>query len=162
MIMAIVAGGWVAIAVVICCVLFGAAFYFFGDAGTESYIPVSDEVEAYTPIIKKYASEYGISQYVELVKAVMMQESGGKGTDPMQASECKYNAKYARKPGGIKDQEYSIYWGVRYIADNLDIAKAKSPVDMERIKLAVQGYNFGSGYIPWTEKSMVVIASQVQ
>lgn len=47
-------------------------------------IQVSEEVEAYTPIIKKYASEYGIPQYVELIKAVMMQESGGKGTDPMQ------------------------------------------------------------------------------
>lgn len=152
MIMAIVAGGWAAIAVVICCVLFGAAFYFFGDAGTESYIPVSEEVEAYTPIIKKYASEYGIPQYVELIKAVMMQESGGKGTDPMQASECKYNAKYSKKPGGIKDPEYSIYCGVRYLADNLDIAKAKSPVDMDRIKLAIQGYNFGSGYIPWAVK----------
>ena len=46
--------------------------------GTKSYIPVSEEVEAYTPIIKKYASEYGIPQYVELIKAVMMQESGGK------------------------------------------------------------------------------------
>lgn len=152
MIMAIVTGGWIAVAVVICCVLFGVAFYFFGDAGTESYIPVSDEVEAYTPIIKKYASEYGIPQYVELVKAVMMQESGGKGTDPMQASECKYNAKYAKKPGGIKDPEYSIYCGVRYLADNLNIAKAKSPVDMDRIKLAIQGYNFGSGYIPWAVK----------
>lgn len=55
-------------------------------------MPASEKVEAYTPIIRKYASEYGIPQYVELVKAVMMQESGGKGKDPMQASECKYNA----------------------------------------------------------------------
>ena len=89
---------------------------------------------------------------MELVKAVMMQESGGRGKDPMQASECNYNAKYAKNPSGIKDPEYSIYCGVCYLADNLDIAKAKSPVDMDRIKLAVQGYNFGSGYIPWAVK----------
>ena len=79
----------------------------------------------------------------------MMQESGGNGTDPMQASECKYNTEYPKKPNGIKNPEYSISCGVRYLKDNLDAAKASSPVDMDRIKLALQGYNYGSGYIPW-------------
>ena len=37
--------------------------------------------------IQKYAKEYGIPEYVELIKAVMMQESGGRGLDPMQAAE---------------------------------------------------------------------------
>ena len=88
-------------------------------------------------------------QYTELIKAIMMQESGGKGSDPMQASECRYNTKYPKKPNGIKDPEYSIRCGVHYLSDNLNAAKAKSPVDMDRIKLAIQGYNYGSGYIPW-------------
>lgn len=83
---------------------------------------------------------------------MMMQESGGRGTDPMQSSECKYNTKYPKKPNGIKNPEYSISCGVRYLKDNLELAKAKSPVDMERISLAVQGYNFGSGYISWAIK----------
>ena len=82
----------------------------------------------------------------------MMQESGGKGKDPMQASECGYNKKYPKKPNGIKDPEYSIDCGVHYLSDNLSAAKAKSPVDMDRIKLALQGYNYGSGYIPWAMK----------
>lgn len=143
------AGGGIAIAVVTCCVIFGAAFYFFGDDSSESYIPVSPEVEAYSPVIQKYCREYGIPQFAELVKAVMMQESGGNGTDPMQASECKYNTEYPKKPNGIKNPEYSISCGVRYLKDNLDAAKASSPVDMDRIRLALQGYNYGSGYIPW-------------
>ncbi|MDO4486381.1 MAG: lysozyme family protein [Bacillota bacterium] len=151
LITAIAAGGWIAITVIFCCVIFGAAFYFFGDE-TSSYIPVSPEVEAYTPVIQKYADEYGIPQYTELIKAVMMQESGGRGKDPMQASECGYNKKYPRKPNGIKDPEYSIDCGVHYLSDNLAAAKAKSPVDMDRIKLALQGYNFGSGYISWAVK----------
>ena len=146
---ALTAGGGIAIAVVTCCVIFGAAFYFFGDDSSESYIPVSPEVEAYSPVIKKYCKEYGIPQFIELVKALMMQESGGNGTDPMQASECKYNTKYPKKPNGIKNPEYSISCGVRYLKDNLDVAKARSPVDMDRIKLALQGYNYGSGYITW-------------
>ena len=56
---AIAAGGTVAVVVVVCCVLFGAAFYFFGDESSDSYIPVSPEVEAYTSVIEKYCKEYG-------------------------------------------------------------------------------------------------------
>ena len=61
-------------------VLLGCAVSLFG-GGSEStsYTPVSAEVEAYTPLIQKYAKQYGIPEYVELIKAVMMQESGGKG-----------------------------------------------------------------------------------
>ena len=151
MAMAIGAAGTAAVVIVVMCVLFGAAFYFFGDHSS-SYEPVSPEVEAYTPLIQKYADEYGIPQYTELIKAVMMQESGGRGKDPMQASECGYNKKYPKKPNGIKDPEYSIDCGVHYLSDNLSAAKAKSPVDMDRIKLALQGYNYGSGYIPWAMK----------
>lgn len=143
--------GMTALIIVIMCVLFGAAFYFLGDdTGTSE--PVSAEVEAYTPVIEKYANEYGIPQYTELIKAVMMQESSGKGSDPMQASECKYNTKYPKRPNGIKNPEYSISCGVKYLRDNLELAKAKSPVDMDRIKLALQGYNYGSGYITWAVK----------
>ena len=64
-------------------------------------------------------------------------------------SECGYNTKYPKGANTIKDPEYSIGCGVRYLSDNLSAAKAKSPVDMDRIKLALQGYNFGSGYISW-------------
>ena len=34
--------------------------------------------------------QYGIPEYVELIKAVMMQESGGRGLDPMQAAEGSF------------------------------------------------------------------------
>lgn len=54
------------------------------EAGATPYTPVSAEVEAYEPLIQKYAKQYDIPEYVELIKAVMMQESGGRGLDPMQ------------------------------------------------------------------------------
>lgn len=47
-------------------------------------------------MIEKYALESGIGDYVSLIQAVMMQESGGKGNDPMQSSECGFNEKYPR------------------------------------------------------------------
>lgn len=146
---AIIAGGWVSVVVIIICCLFGGALYLFGDSSNTGYIPVSEEVEQYSPLISKYAKEYGISEYTELIKAVMMQESGGRGSDPMQASECGYNTKYPNRPGAITDPKYSIKCGVQMLASVLKAAGCKSPSDMEHIKLALQGYNFGSGYITW-------------
>ena len=64
------AAGSAVLIIVIMCTLFGAAFYFFGD-DTSSYVPVSPEVEAYTPVIQKYADEYGIPQYTELINCLL-------------------------------------------------------------------------------------------
>lgn len=67
----------------------------------------------------------------------------------MQASECGHNTQYPRTPGGITDPEYSIAVGIQNLADCLQTAGAESPIDLEHIQLALQGYNFGSGYITW-------------
>ena len=152
LISAIIAGGWVAVVIILIVVLLGCAVSLFG-GGSEStsYTPVSAEVEAYTPLIQKYAKQYGIPEYVELIKAVMMQESGGKGNDPMQAAEGSFNKKYPHEPNGIKDPEYSIECGVQELKAALTSAEVESPIDMERIKLALQGYNFGNGYISWAK-----------
>lgn len=120
-------------------------------AKTDKSPPVSAEVEAYEPIIQKYAKEYGIPEYVELIKAVMMQESGGRGLDPMQAAEGSFNTRYPHEPNGIKDPEYSIQCGVQELKAALTSAEVESPIDMEHIKLALQGYNFGNGYISWAK-----------
>ncbi len=149
---AIAAGGWIAVLIIMIVVLFGAAVAMFGgESDSNSYTPVSAEVEAYEPIIQKYAKEYGIPEYVELIKAVMMQESGGRGLDPMQAAEGSFNTRYPYEPNGIKDPEYSIQCGVQELKAALTSAEVESPIDMERIKLALQGYNFGNGYISWAK-----------
>ena len=54
----------------------------------QSAEPLSAEVLAHTPTIQRYASEYGIPEYVAVIQAIMMQESGGRGTDPMQSSDA--------------------------------------------------------------------------
>ena len=149
---AIAAGGWIAVLIIMIVVLFGAAVAMFGGGSdSNSYTPVSAEVEAYEPIIQKYAKEYGIPEYVELIKAVMMQESGGRGLDPMQAAEGSFNTKYPHEYNGIKDPEYSIQCGVQELKAALTSAEVESPIDMEHIKLALQGYNFGNGYISWAK-----------
>ena len=149
---AIAAGGWVAIVIILFVVLFGAAIALFGGGSeSNSYTAVSAEVEAYEPLIRQYATEYGIPEYVELIKAVMMQESGGRGLDPMQAAEGSFNTRYPHEPNGIQDPEYSIECGVQEIKAALEAAEVESPIDMDNIKLALQGYNFGNGYITWAK-----------
>ena len=149
---AIAAGGWIAVVIIMIVVLLGSAVAMFG-GGSESntYTQVSAEVEAYDPLIRQYAKQYGIPEYVELIKAVMMQESGGRGLDPMQAAEGSFNTKYPHAPNGIKDPEYSIQCGVQELKAALTSAEVESPIDMEHIKLALQGYNFGNGYISWAK-----------
>ena len=93
----------------------------------------------------------GIPEYVELIKAVMMQESGGRGLDPMQAAEGSFNTRYPHEPNGIKDPEYSIECGVQELKAALISAEVENPIDMEHIKFALQGYNFGNGYISWAK-----------
>ena len=152
LISALIAGGWIAVVIILIVVLLGCAVSLFGGgSGSNAYTPVSAEVEAYEPLIQKYAKQYGIPEYVELIKAVMMQESGGRGLDPMQAAEGSFNTRYPHEPNGIQDPEYSIQCGVQELKAALISAEVENPIDMERIKLALQGYNFGNGYISWAK-----------
>ena len=149
LITAIAAGGWVALLVIVLVVMCFAGFMFASDEDDTEILPVTEEVKAYEPLIQQYAREHGIGDYVLLIQAVMMQESGGRGTDPMQASECGYNTLYPHAPGSIRDPEYSINVGIQNLADCLSVAQCESPMDMDAIKLALQGYNYGQGYITW-------------
>ncbi len=145
--------GWVAVLILIIVLLFGGILCMVGGGNSSTVSPVSAEVEAYEPVIRIYAKQYGIEEYVELIKAVMMQESGGQGSDPMQSSESGYNTRYPREPNGITDPEYSIECGVQALKDCLQSAGVENPVDMEHIRLALQGYNFGNGYIAWAQSN---------
>ena len=131
--------------------LFIGVFAALSDNSTVGsiYEPLSPEVIAYQETIEKYAKQYDMEDYVPIISAVMMQESGGKGTDPMQASECPYNTKYPQKPNGIEEPEYSIEVGIHYLSDCFKQAGVKNIFDNDHISLALQGYNYGNGYIQW-------------
>ena len=145
-------GGGIAVLILAVVILFGGALCMIGGENANAVMPVSAEVEAYDSVIRKYANQYGILEYVDLIKAIMMQESGGRGLDPMQSSEGPFNTRYPKKPNGITDPEYSISCGVQEIKACLKSAEVENPVDIEHIKLALQGYNFGNGYISWAKR----------
>ena len=142
-------GSGIIIAVVL--TLFIGTFAVFAqDGGVNSEITaLSTEVLAYEETITKYAKEYDIEEYISIIQAIMMQESKGIGTDPMQCSECIYNTKYPRIPNGIKNAEYSIECGIKTFKECLKQAKVKNSSDTEKLYLAIQGYNYGNNYIEW-------------
>lgn len=144
--------GSVACLLILVIALVGGIFMSRGNSSS-GYAQLSQEVIAYTPLIQKYADEFEIPLYVNAIQAIMMQESGGKGNDPMQSSECAFNKKYPNVPNGITDPEYSIKVGIENFADCVKRAKCKDPFDIENLSLAWQGYNYGNGYIEWAVKN---------
>ena len=93
----------------------------------------------------------------------MMQESSGNGPDVLQSSEGAYNTRYPQVPGGITDVDYSIECGIQELKYSMEKAGVKSPTDIGRIEMALQGYNFGAdvyfsyleenGITSWSEKT---------
>ena len=144
---ALMAGGGAVLVVLILIVGIIGGVAFLGNS--QSNEALSAEVLAHTPAIQKYASEFGIPEYVPAIQAIMMQESGGRGTDPMQAIECPYNTQYPNTPGAIQDADYSIKVGIQYYAECVRESGCENPQDMDRLKLSWQGYNYGNGYISW-------------
>lgn len=98
---------------------------------------VSPLVLRYEPLVTKYAEKYGVGDYVQLLLAKIMQESGGRLPDVMQSSES-----IGLPPNTITDPEQSIDVGVKYFAAVLKSAKGD-------VKLALQSYNFGGGFIDY-------------
>lgn len=142
----------VVVFIIVIVIFCGFAAVICSDSATGNQ-GVSEEVLAYTPLIIEYAGQYDMMEYVTLIQAVMMQESGGQGLDPMQSSEGPYNKKYPKTPNGITDPAYSIEAGVQELKHCLEMTKVTSPYDIDRISLALQGYNFGNGYITWAVKN---------
>lgn len=139
-------GGGIALLLVLMLGIIGGVALSGSSSSAE---PLSAEVLAYTSTIQKYASQYGIPEYVQSLQAIMMQESGGRGSDPMQSSECPFNTRFPNSPGAITDPEYSIEVGVQYYAACVQEAGCENPYDMDKLKLSWQGYNYGNGYISW-------------
>lgn len=117
-----------------------------GSAGIYISMLLSNEVESYREKVLEQAKKEGMEAYIELFLAVMQQESGGNGNDIFQASESK------GLPPNTLSVEESIVQGVKYLSAMIKKAGCTSPQDIEHIKLALQGYNFGGAYIDYAVK----------
>ncbi|SFD65729.1 Lysozyme-like [Lentibacillus persicus] len=100
---------------------------------------ISSDVLEYKPLVEKYADKNDVEEHVDELLAIMMQESGGRGKDPMQSSES-----YCGSRGCIENPERSIEQGVEHFATVLNEADGD-------VQLAIQSYNFGPGFIDYVE-----------
>ena len=143
---------WIVLLVVLLmAVIVGAIGAVIGSGGAansaEDYTyqaQVSEQTESYRDMVADYCEKYGIDDYVDLCLAVIEQESGGNPPDVMQTEQSYYNVNPP-----IDTAEESIDCGTHELSDCLTKAKSKSPNDIKGISLALQGYNFGNGYIDW-------------
>ncbi|SDK28538.1 lysozyme family protein [Sediminibacillus albus] len=101
---------------------------------------LSQQVLDYQPLLQKYLKKHGLEDYTGILLALMMQESGGRGTDPMQSSES-----YCGAIGCIDDPELSVKQGVAHFAHVLGQADGD-------VRLALQSYNFGPGFIRYVNE----------
>ena len=87
---------------------------------------INSACESYRSDVEQVAAKYDMSAYVDLILALMMQESSGQGTDVMQSSEGAYNTQYPQTPNGITDVDYSIACGIqelKYQAEKPSVPK---------------------------------------
>lgn len=112
-----------------------------GGGGSSSWVTgmnLSAEVLKHQSMVEKYAKEYGISEYVPYLLAIIQVESGGTAEDVMQSSESM------GLPPNSLDTESSIKQGCKYFASLLSSAESQG---IEDINVVVQSYNYGGGYI---------------
>ncbi len=104
---------------------------------------LSSEVMDYENIVRQYAEENDIADYSNLLLAIMQVESGGKGSDVMQASES------LSLPLNSLEPEASIQQGCKYFASLLKISREKG-CDLDSV---IQAYNYGPGYLNYVAEN---------
>src|SRR5699024_8747792 len=110
---------------------------------------LTKKVKEYEPTIEKYAKEHGVKNHVDTLLEMMMQETGGRGEDPMQSS-----ASYCGEIGCIDDPEKSIDQDVKYFAESLEAADGD-------VRLAVQSYNFGKGFSSYVREQETTFSQEI-
>ena len=122
------------------CVIISAEDDDGGGGYSSSYagMNLSAGVLKHQPMVEKYAKEYGISEYVNVLLAIIQVESGGTAEDVMQSSESM------GLPPNSLDTESSIKQGCKYFASLLSSAQNQG---IEDINAVIQSYNYGGGYL---------------
>lgn len=118
-----------------------------GGGGSSSWVTgmnLSAEVLKHQPMVEKYAKEYGISEYVPYLLAIIQVESGGTAEDVMQSSESM-----GLPPNSLSTED-SIKQGCKYFASLLSSEESKGITDINAV---IQSYNYGGGYLDYAAKN---------
>ncbi|OTQ84310.1 endopeptidase, partial [Bacillus subtilis subsp. subtilis] len=112
-----------------------------GGDGEYETVGIAPEVERFRAVFEKYARQEGVFDQVNIIMALTMQESGGRSLDIMQSSES-----IGLPPNSITDPERSIEVGIKHFKKVFKQAGGD-------VRLTLQAYNFGSGFIDYVKKN---------
>lgn len=113
-------------------------------------INLNDRVESYRASITYWAQKDGIPEYVEVLLALCMAETGILD-DPKDPFACSESGLAVKQPNGITDPEYSIEIGVYCFSLKVKKTGCKSPADKNNLFKALQAYNMGDGFIDFCD-----------
>ena len=131
---------WIGLIVV--CLCLGGCEGSYGYYGRADIPPL---VEQWREDVEFYADMYGVSEYVDLLLAIIAQESGGDAERTPDIMQC--SASKGLPNNAITDPIESIRQGIFYFSGLLDSGTEKG-VDMDTV---IQSYNFGGGYQDYVE-----------
>lgn len=98
---------------------------------------LSADVLKHQSLVEKYCKEFGISDQVKIILAIMQVESGGRVADVMQSSES-----LGLPPNSLSTEE-SIKQGCKYFSELIQGIKTHGC----DLNTAIQSYNFGGGFV---------------
>lgn len=102
------------------------------------------DVERWQTIVEEVTEDYQLSDYNDVVMAIILTESKGDHVDVMQSSESEYGQMNA-----VSSSRESIEIGVKHLSEVLKEAQDKGT----DIWTGVQAYNFGSNYIKFISEN---------
>lgn len=118
-----------------------------GDNSSLGTADIPPLVEQWRGEVENYARQYGIEQYVELILAIIYQESGGDSEKYPDIMQCSESA--GLPPNSFTTPQESLNQGIKYLAALFDTGNAKG-VDTNTV---IQSYNFGGGFIPFVAEN---------
>ena len=109
---------------------------------------LSADVEKWRSLVEKEANSQGMSDYVQLVLAIIQVETGGRGTkDIMQSSESAgHGMNY------FKSEEESVRQGIKHLKGIVQHLQGYGKGYEKNFKLLAQAYNFGTAFASYVGK----------
>ncbi len=102
-------------------------------------VSVSQEVLAHKSMLEKYAREYGIEEYLNVLLAIIQVESGGTLEDVMQSSESLGLPRTPLAQRNPSNRAANIF------SELLAAAETKG-CDLNSV---IQSYNYGGGFLDY-------------
>lgn len=129
--------GMLACLLILCLVCSGCE----GSYGYYGRADIPPLVEQWREDVEFYADMYGVSEYVDLLLAIIAQESGGDAENTPDIMQCAASAGLSV----ITDPIASIRQGVYFFSTLLARGTLRG-VDLDTV---IQSYNFGGGYLDY-------------